>query len=195
MAINEPSVILEDGLDGLDDVPGDNEPRRDKHVGSVSAPVAGGLPDYMRAPLSTSARSTSASSRAISPISSLSSESAAAVDSEVVPVSSPSPAFVSAPRRAAASGPSNKGKERATADTISSAIADLAIEAYVPGPVTVTSEAAPGASAKARGSRRGRSATQGKATTVVLTPLVDPIAGDTPQVPVAPPSRRKRRQG
>ncbi|EPT00032.1 hypothetical protein FOMPIDRAFT_91052 [Fomitopsis schrenkii] len=211
LAINEPSILLEDGLDVLGDVPSDNEPhhdvlgdvpndnepRHDEHVGSVSAPVASGILDSMRAPLPTSTRSTSASSRAISPISSLSYESAVALDSEVVPIPSPSPVVVPAPRNTAASGSSKKGKERATttADALSSAIGDLAIEAYVPRPVTITAEAAPGASAEARGSRRGRSAAKGKVATVVLTPVVAPAVGDNPQVPVAPPSKRKRRQG
>ncbi|EPS98226.1 hypothetical protein FOMPIDRAFT_89821 [Fomitopsis schrenkii] len=107
------------------------------------------------------------------------------------------PAIIPVPTVASSS--LRKGKTRVVSgvDSLSSAVSSLAIEAYAPCPVTLTTEdAESGESTGTAAVRRGRSAAKGKAKEIVLTPiLLAPVAGDTPQVPVAPPPpKRKRRQ-
>lgn len=80
----------------------------------------------------------------------------------------------------------------ASVDQLSSVVRELTIEAYQPPPFTQTIEGV----AEAPKTRKGRSAdkSKGKAKEVVLTPVIGPIAGDTPEAPVAPPRTRRKRK-
>ena len=84
---------------------------------------------------------------------------------------------------------------RTEVDRLSSAVRGLAIEAVQPPPFTQVVEDVPeDAPALVR---RGRSAAKGKSKEITLTPVMDPVVGDTPEVSVAPPRappRRKRKQ-
>ena len=83
-------------------------------------------------------------------------------------------------------------------DQLSSAVQELVLEAVQPPPFTqVVADVLEDAVAVPAPVRRGRSATKGKSKEILLTLAMEPVVGDTPEVPIAPPRappRRKRKQ-
>ena len=107
----------------------------------------------------------------------------------------PVPLHVAVPSPAIAASTALSGRRTSTdVDRLSSAVRELAIEACQPPPFTQVVKDVPEVAVEAQAPiRRGRSATKGKGKEIVLTPVIAPVPGDTPQVPIVPLPRRKRK--